>query len=266
MSVSTSRRPSTLEFRMLGPVELHAGDRPCQLGSPKERALLASLLISPNAVVTHEQLTEDLWGSRPPASSAANVRTYVSRLRRRLPADQRHRLTSRPMGYVLAVGAQELDVARYDRLATDGSKALDRGDAVEAAKLLGCADRLWRGRPAEGSDTGWRLARFAAALQERHLCTVEDLLEARLAIEPPAALLPALRARVDEHPFRERGWRLLILALHGTGDRRAVVTTYAQARRTLLRELGVEPGADLRELYGALLAAEVPSRRPVGRT
>jgi DNA-binding SARP family transcriptional activator len=159
-----------IEFRLLGTVEVVAGDRVVEIGSPKQRTLLAALLLRLNIVVPADVLADELWGEAPPPSVQATLQSLVSRLRRALettdPADgDTPRLRSKEGGYVLEAAADRVDTVRFDRLVAEGRRALAAGDAPMAAERLEAALALWRG-PALGDladpplpgwrHTGWR--------------------------------------------------------------------------------------------------------------
>src|SRR5688500_9805449 len=136
----TAREPDSTEFRLLGPLEIVRGGRPLELGGPKQRSLLAILLLHAGELVPVERLVDELWGESPPATVAKVVQVYVSRLRRQLGDG---RLATRAPGYMLHVDPSELDLARFERLVADAAGAEPR----TAARLLREALALWRGPP-----------------------------------------------------------------------------------------------------------------------
>ena len=152
-----------LEFRLLGPLEVSTAAVPVGIGGPKERALLAILLLHANEVVSTDRLVEDLWRGSPPAAAENLVQTYVSHLRRALepdgPRQPRLIITRRP-GYVLTVEGERVDLQRAERLARQGRRALSEGRPGPASRALGEALSLWRGPPlAEFADESAILAR-----------------------------------------------------------------------------------------------------------
>src|SRR5450755_4008569 len=180
-----------IEFRSLGSLEVVEDDRPLPLGSPKQRALLAVLLIHRRETVSVERLIDELWGEHAPASAMKNVQGYVSNLRKVLGEEM---LITRGRGYLLEAGAAETDVDRFESLVSEGRRAWQDGDAPSAAAQLREGLAVWRG-PA--------LSDFAR-LEELRLVALEDRIEAELALGEHARLVGELEGLVREHPLRER--------------------------------------------------------------
>ncbi|HEV7650297.1 MAG TPA: BTAD domain-containing putative transcriptional regulator [Actinophytocola sp.] len=241
-------------FRVLGPVEAGAGERAAGVGGPRQRALLAALLLRANTFVSVSQLCQDVWDIIP-AAAESNVRTYVARLRALLrdPGEADSRLVSRRRGYVLETRPGELDLAAFEDFAARGRRALDDGDAPLAGRLLGQARALWRGEPFHGLD-GPLLRAERARLGELHLTVVERHLRAR--IEVGEDVVGELRALVDERPTREELPALLMLALYRAGRQAEALDVFTGARERLVREVGIEPGTALRTMQQRILAAD----------
>jgi DNA-binding SARP family transcriptional activator len=229
-----------LELRILGPLELSKGGVTVSFGGVKPRMLLATLALNHGRAVSIDQLIEVLWPGDPPKSATANVQTYVSSLRALLGQD---RLVTKWPGYRLSLSPDELDLLRFERFAVsrqlsdmDSALALWRGDPVEDLPLA----PAWR-TPLEGLTQRRRLIRQTRA---------------RLLIEggTPSAALADARALVDEDPLREEAWLLLVRALAASGQRADALAAYAEARRILAAELGIEPGEPLRRLHRELLS------------
>ena len=155
-----------MQFRLLGPVEVEDDGRPLVLGSAKQRALLAILLLHANEVVSRDRLIDELWGEQPPASVSHSLDVYVSRLRKTLQPDGGERLlVTRPGGYLLRLEPEQLDLGRFERLVEDGRRSLADGNYERAAERLAEALALWRGpalgdlvyEPSPGPrSSGWR--------------------------------------------------------------------------------------------------------------
>jgi DNA-binding SARP family transcriptional activator len=237
-----------MEFRLLGPLEVVDGERRVPLRGPRQRALLAALLVSANEVVPDSVLVERLWGETPPSSGTTALRVRVSQLRK-LVGDA---IVTRPAGYLLAADAEAIDACRFERLLAEGCGALLR-EPERARALLRDALALWRG-PAL-ADVG--AARFAAVeaarLDELRLVALERALEAELALGRHADAVAELEALVAEKPLRESVRRLLMLALYRSGRQARALEVYREGRTRLVEELGIEPGAELRELEAAIL-------------
>jgi DNA-binding SARP family transcriptional activator/class 3 adenylate cyclase len=239
-----------VQFRILGPLQALAGDREVPLGGPRQRAVLAVLLTNANQVVAIDRLVAELWGERPPASAVRNLQTYVSNLRKALGPGK---IVTRPPGYLVEVGAGELDLHRFEQLAEEARAALEAGEAARASRTFTEALALWHGTP---------LADFAyeefaqpqiARLEELRLACVERRIEADLALGRHAELVGELETLVARHPLRERLREQLMLALYRSGRQAEALETYQDARRRLVDELGIEPGNALQELERMIL-------------
>jgi predicted ATPase/DNA-binding SARP family transcriptional activator len=245
-----------IEFRLLGSVEAVAGDRVVEISSPKQRALLASLLVRCNRVVPVDVLVEDLWGEAPPISVQSTLHSLVSRLRRALTTagcGEPPRLRGRDGGYILESPPDRVDAFRFDRLVEVGRRALADGDAARAADTLRGALALWRGG-ALGDLADRPFARAEAQrLEEARRGAVEDLAEALLALGRAAEVLGLLEPHVAGHPLRERPWGQTMLALYRLGRQADALRVFQRVRRVLREELGVEPMPELRSLAERIL-------------
>ncbi len=247
-----------MEFRVLGPLEVVDGDRPVDLGGPRQRALLAILLTRANQVVPRDTLIDALFGEEPREAARNLLQVYVSRLRKALEPGRERRsggsiIVTRAPGYLVQVESEHLDLHRFERLAEDGRRALAAGEAEQAAERFREALALWRG-PALAD---FAFEEFAAGestrLDELRLAVVEDRIEADLARGLDATLIGELQGLVAEHPLRERSRGQLMLALYRAGRQAEALDVYQEGRRLLVEELGLEPGSTLRELERAML-------------
>jgi DNA-binding SARP family transcriptional activator len=249
-----------LDFAVLGPLEVRDQESPVPVGAGRERALLALLLLNANEVVSSDRLIDELWGECPPATVAKALQVYISRLRKALGPD---RIVTVSPGYSLRLGPDELDLHRFERLSEQGRRALERGDARGARELLGAALALWRG--AALADLAYeRFAQLEAArLDELRLAALEARGEADLTLGRHGEVTGELERLVAEYPLRERLRGQLMLALYRSGRQAEALEVYRMGREALVEELGLEPGAALRELEGAILnqdaALEAPS-------
>jgi predicted ATPase/DNA-binding SARP family transcriptional activator len=247
-----------MDFRILGPFEVRADDRPLALGAPRQRALLALLLLRANLVVSVDELIDQLWGEEPPPAAANTVQTYVSRLRRVFAegGDGPDRLETRTPGYVLHVEPGDIDAERFARLAADGRAALRGNDPLRAADRLRVALGEWRG-PALADFVYEPFAGPEIARLDRHrLTALEDRIEADLALGRHAELADELAALVEAEPLRERFWELRLVALHRSGRRAEALQAFDRAREVFWSELDVEPGPELTRIADAVRAGE----------
>lgn len=249
-----------MEFRVLGPLDVRVDGLSRQVRAPRQRALLAALLLRANEVVTAERLVETVWGPSSPPSAQANLRNHVSALRRLLAAGP-DRLRAGDGGYQITVHPGELDLTAFTTAAALGRQALRHGRSAEAARHLREALSLWRGQPLENVDLHGSAETEVARLAEARVCVTEDCLRARLAAGQEAEVVEELRALTAAHPDREQPPALLMLALHRCGRPAEALAVYEQTRRRLAEELGVHPGPELRRLHQLILSEDTG---PVG--
>ncbi|MBB5928583.1 AfsR/SARP family transcriptional regulator [Streptomyces echinatus] len=239
------------------PVERAGGDAPDNcvraIGSPKVRALLAALLLESGRVVSVESLKDALWGGAPPVSAQASLHNHVTRLRRLL--DDPERLRAVPPGYVLRVDQGELDVHVFDARVTEARAAHARRDWPGVVRACAAALALWRGTPLSGLPADFGGYALVQRLEQARLFLLEWRYDAELALGGArlAALVPELAALIAEHPLREAYHRQLMLALHRTGRQAEALAVHRDLRARLLEELGIEPGAAVREAHVEVL-------------
>jgi predicted ATPase/DNA-binding SARP family transcriptional activator len=239
------------QFSLLGPLAVTHDGEPTPLGGQKRRALLAALLLEANRVVSRDRLIDALWGDDPPDTARNTIQVYVSQLRKLLPEGA---LETAPPGYRLVVEPETVDLFEFVRLSEEGRSALAAGNPTGAAGILRVALSLWRGPPL--ADLAWEP--FAQAeivrLEELRLAALEDRIDADLSLGRHGQVVPELELLVAEHPFRERLRAQLMLALYRAGRQSDALAVYQRARKTLVDELGIEPGESLRKLERAILA------------
>ena len=247
-----------MDFAVLGALAVQRDSEDLPLGGPKQRALLAILLLNANTAVSRDQLIDGIWGERPPPTAAHTLDNYISRLRKAIGDG---RVSRRAPGYVLEVMPDELDLDRFERLLALGLEHLAAADAGLAARDFRAALALWRG-PALAD---LRFEPFAVAeagrLEELRLGALEHRIEADLALGAGSELIPELEALVREHPLRERPLGLCMLAFYRAGRQAEALAAYQAGRRRLAEELGLEPGPELRELQRKILEHD-PSLAP----
>ena len=238
-----------MEFGLLGPLEVWDEGAPIEVRGSKRRAVLALLLLHANEVVRSERLIDELWGERPPANASAALHNHVSRLRKDLGPEL---LATKPWGYVLRAEPEAVDLQRFETLLVE-AKPLP---AQERREKLGAALALWRGPALADVRQEPGLAVEAEHLDERRLAALEQRIDADLELGEHEELVPQLETLVGEHPLRERLRGQLILALYRSGRQAEALETYRETRRVLVEELGIEPGAELRELERAILCQD----------
>ena len=251
------------EVRLLGPVQVVRGGREVGLGGPRQRVVLALLLLEAGRVVPAGRLVEEVWRGCPPPTATKTLRSYVSRLRALLSPEVD--LVWRGGGYVITVDPDRVDACRFERLTAAGQAALRHGRAEAAGVHFGDALALWSGRAlADVCDTE-PLALEAVRLEELRLAAVEGRIDADIALGRHAEVVGELERLVGEYPLRERLWRLLVLALYRCERQADALAAYRRARAVLADELGLEPNEDLRRLEQAVLRQEVPGVPPPAR-
>ncbi|QWF77844.1 AfsR/SARP family transcriptional regulator [Amycolatopsis sp. CA-230715] len=246
---------------VLGPLRAWRGESEIALGSPQQRAVLAMLVLRAGAAVSIGELVDGLWGEAPPNHAVAALRTYVGRLRAafgRRPPDQV--VTSVSGGYQLAAGV-ETDLGDFERGVADAELARTAGDLGKARTALRTALALWREEPL-AEVPGPYVRRQRERLTEQRFAALETRLEIDLALGEHAEAAAELNDLVHRHPLRERWHGLLMRALHGGGRPAEALGVYADLRRLLDRELGCEPGEELRALHARLRAEADSGRAP----
>jgi DNA-binding SARP family transcriptional activator len=247
-----------MEFRILGPLGVRHAGRPVALGGPRQRAVLAALVARANEPASVPYLTDSIWDT-PPVAPESNLRTYIAGLRRCFadagadPASLRTEANT----YVLDVDPHDVDVHQFAHWSALGDRALEQGDHQAAADHFADALALWHGDPFEGLTVGPLLRAELARLQDRWLTVHERHAHTMIELGAHDDVLADLRRLVGEHPLRERLWVLLLLAQYRAGRPAEALATYQDARRVLSDELGVDPGAELRDLHERILRGTV---------
>jgi predicted ATPase/DNA-binding SARP family transcriptional activator len=259
-----------MDFRILGPLEALDEGRDVAPAGTKRRALLALLLLHANETLPTDRLIDELWGEHPPATAARTLQAHVSRLRKVLGAGAGNGaggvIVTREHGYELKLDPERLDAHRFERLVAEGRTELATGHAERAASAFESALSLWRGAPL--ADLAYQP--FAqpeiARLEDLRVAALEDLNDSKLALGRHNELVGQLEALIGEHPYRERLRAQLMLALYRSERQADALQAYQDARRTLVEELGIEPGERLRELERAVLAQDPALATPAVET
>ncbi|MFC9385097.1 AfsR/SARP family transcriptional regulator [Streptomyces venezuelae] len=252
-------RPGLLRFAVLGPVRAWRDGEPVSTGSPQQRALLAALLLRGGRTATAAELIDALWGEEPPSQALAAVRTYASRLRKALGPQV---LVSESGGYALRTSAAALDATTAQELGAEAEKLRAAGDRAGARDKLAEALDLWDGEVL-ASLPGPYAETQRTRLEEWRLSLLETRLDIDLELGAHAEAVSELTALTAAHPLRERLRELLMLALYRGGRQAEALAVYADTRRLLADELGVDPTPELSRLQQRILQADAELARPV---
>ena len=234
-----------MQFLILGPLEVVDDGRAVAVTGAKPRALLATLLLHANEVVSDERLTDALWGDDPPETARNVLQAHVSQLRKALG---RNVVTRRASGYVIELASADLDLARFEELRAEAASL----PPAEGADRLRSALALWRGEP--------EFDRLR--LEEIRLAALEDRIDADLGLGRHSEVIPELQGLVEAEPLRERPRAQLMLALYRAGRQADALAEFTRARETLVEELGVEPGAELVRLQHLILEQDASLAPP----
>ena len=240
---------SDVEFLVLGPLEARAGRERIPLGGPRQRAVLADLVLHAGSVVSTDTLIDDLWAGAPPPTAEAIVQNAVSRLRRVLG---KAAIETRAPGYVLRVEPGAIDARRFERLVHEARPLPPAERSAGLRDALG----LWRGSPF--ADLGFEsfLQAEVARLDELRLTALEDRIEAEIELGRQDDVIPDAAPLAAQHPDRERLCRLLMLALARAGRQQEALDAYEAMRRALDVQWGLEPSPETRALQQMILTQD----------
>lgn len=259
-----------LTVATLGPLRVSAGERQIALGPPKQRAVFAILALRANDVVSRDDLVDSVWGEAPPATAAGSLHTYMSGLRRAL-SGVGEPLTSSRTGYTLRLDPGRLDIRVVERLMGRARESRAGRDPVAAATAYAEALAHWRPGAALSGLPGPFVAGYRTRMSDLRLQALLEHAEVRLELHEPATVVDQLREHAGDTPHHERLRALLMTALYRSGQTADALTQYHDLRRRLADDLGIDPSAELRALYAAILADNVaatpaatpaPSRAP----
>src|SRR3954447_17162275 len=248
-----------LTFGVLGPLEVHLDGRLVAIGGPKQRTVLAVLLLQAGRVVPAERLAACVWGDDLPDRWPATLQVYVYNLRRALrPAPGTDEVESevivgRRPGYLADVEPMALDLLQLDGLTAQARSARDEGDGPAAAHLFRLGLSLWRGPTLADLVAQPQVANLAHGLDRRRTHLLTECFELELSLGRHRQLLPELEAAAAEHPLDERLAGQLVVALYRNGRQADALATYRRTAQRLVEELGIDPGAELRALEEAVL-------------
>ncbi|MEU5404217.1 AfsR/SARP family transcriptional regulator [Streptomyces sp. NPDC005963] len=253
-----------MDIDVLGPLGVRVGGVGVVPSAPKPRKVLALLALHVDRVVPVGLLVEELWGERPPRSARTTLQTYVLQLRELIGValergvvggglSAKDVLVTAPGGYVLRGGGGVSDVREFERLAGMGYRAMDAEDFVGAARLLGEALGLWSGSALADVRVGGQLEMEVRRLEESRLCALYQRIEADLRLGRHRELLGELTVLASRYRTHENLHGQFMLALYRSGRRGEALSVYQRLRQVLVRDLGLEPSAELRRLQQAIL-------------
>jgi WD40 repeat protein/DNA-binding SARP family transcriptional activator len=238
-----------MDFRVLGALQVSDGNGPVPLGGPKQRLVLAHLLLRAGETVPTERLIALVWADEPPAAARSTLRGYLSHLRHAIGTA---RIERRPQGYVLRAEPAEIDARRFEQLVDAGRPLVDV-DPAAAVRLLTEGLDLWHGPPFDDLAGLASLQAEIARLEELRQDAVERRIAARLQLGQHRELVGELKALLRDDPLRERLWEHLMLALYRSGRQAEALSAYRHARDVLRGELGIEPTPSLRDIQARIL-------------
>ena len=264
-----------MEFRILGPLAAQHRGRDVALGGPKQRTVLALLLVAANKVVTTDRLIDELYGDEPPDAARKSLQSYVANLRKAVNIE-RELLQGRPPGYVLEVESSQVDALVFERLVHQAQAMLGRNPSAARDRLTEALG-LWYGTALiDVADEAPSLRAEVVKLEDLRLTALEDRVDADLALGRHHVVSAELASLIGGHPLRERLWGQLMLAQYRSGRQADALRTYQKARGVLGEGLGIEPSPFLRDLEGRILvqdealeapeSPEEPVEPGVGRT
>lgn len=248
-----------LEFGLLGPLEMSVDGELVALGTPKQRAVLAMLLMNRNNPVGVDRLITALWDESPPSGARASIHSYVSNLRKLLVGagvDARTVLVAAPPGYRLNTPNEACDLGRFIAEKTAGVQAAASGRFEQASRHLSAALGQWRGRVLEDLE-GFRFVdTFTTSLVEEKILAHTARAEAEIACGRAATVITELEALTHEHPYREQLWAQLMTAYYLTDRQSDALAAYRRVQKSLADDLGIDPGQNLRALNDRILRQE----------
>lgn len=261
-----------MDIEVLGALAVRENGVSITPTAPKPRQVLALLALHADRVVPVSALIEELWDTTPPRSARTTLQTYILQLRELIavalgrdeheggqgPGERRvakNVLVTMPGGYLLSSGDGRSDVRTFERLAGTGYRAVDAGDFAGAARQLREALALWSGTAFADVQAGAQLEMEIKRLDESRLCALDQCIEADLRLGRHRELLAELTVLVNRYRTHESLHAQFMLALHRSGRRGEALDVYQRLRATLVRDLGLEPSAELRRLQQSILTA-----------
>jgi DNA-binding SARP family transcriptional activator/basic membrane lipoprotein Med (substrate-binding protein (PBP1-ABC) superfamily) len=252
----------SLTFRLLGPLRVAADDGPVDLGPPKQRAVLAVLLLHANQVVPTDRIVDLVWGEHPPRTAEHSVQIYISELRKALAdSSQADVIETRPPGYLLNVSPDSVDSVRFEQLVREGVLALRAGDVAAGVQKLETALAIWTADPLPEFSYADFAQGFVRSLLELRSDALEALAAAHLDQGDLSGARDLARRGIEADPLREGPRRVMVLALYRSGRQGEALRHYGEFQRLLADELGIDPSEELRALEERVLLQD-PALNP----
>ncbi len=261
-SLHTGRDDATdgdaVEFGVLGPLQMSVGGALVPLGTPKQRAVLALLVVNANRPVDIDTLIGAAWNQRPPPGARATLHAYISNLRRLMSSAgiDRALLASAPPGYRLGIDQNQYDLGRFRAKKEAGLHAAAAAQFEQASRQMSDALAQWRGPFLEDLREFQFVETLATAFDEEKVLAHTAHVEAQIACGRPNAVIMELETLIAEHPYREPLWAQLITAYYLAGRQSDALDAYLRLKTRLVEDLGIDPGPKLRELYEQVLRQE----------
>lgn len=243
----------SVRIQLLGPIALTVGRRVVDVGSPRQRVVLAVLALNVNRVAAVDELVDALWGGSPPSTARGQIHVCISHLRKLFnQAGAPDIIQTRPPGYLLEVAPDQVDVEHFTHVVAVAGKHAEAGRIADASSTLHEALRLWHG-PALAGVRSDLVQRSAVLLEEARVAALERRIALDLELSLHQQIVGELQSLCAEHPVREEFHRLLMLALYRCGRQAEALAVGRDLRRFLIEEAGIDPGTDLRDLERAIL-------------
>lgn len=256
-------------FGVLGPLQMTVDGAPVSLGTPKQRAVLAMLVMNRNRPVSTDSLITAAWEQWPPAEARASLHSYISNLRKLITtagADPKSMLVNAPPGYRLNAADTDCDIGRFVADKAAGVQAAAAGRFEEASRHLSAALAQWRGAVLEDLRDFEFVEAFATALTEDKVVTHTARAEAEIACGRGYAIIGELESLTTQHPYREPLWAQLITAYYASERQSDALDAYQRLKTTLADDLGIDPGPTVRALHGRILRQEPLDVKKAART
>jgi SARP family transcriptional regulator, regulator of embCAB operon len=257
-----------VEFGVLGPLQMSIGGALVPLGTPKQRAVLAVLVVNANRPVDIDTLIGAAWNQRPPSGARATLHAYISNLRRLMSSAgiDRTLLASAPPGYRLTIGQDQYDLGRFRAQKDAGLHAAAAAQFEQASRQMADALGQWRGPFLADLHDFQFVDTLATAFDEERVVAHTAHVEAEIACGRPHAVIAELETLIVEHPYREPLWAQLITAYYLADRQSDALDAYLRLKTRLAEDLGIDPGIKLRELYEQVLRQEPVDVRKAAQT